>query len=96
MNYSFIRDFYYGNIDPQQRSFRNNAAMKKKMNTLTDNEDRLRESLSGKLKQAFLDYVDAWAEINSESNLDSFIVGFRMGARFAYDAFVSGDAPFEG
>jgi len=30
-----------------------------------------------------------------EETLDSFITGFRLGARFAYDTFVSDEAPFE-
>ena len=33
--------------------------------------------------------------VNGESTLDSFITGFRLGARFAYDTFVSEEAPFE-
>ena len=28
-------------------------------------------------------------------NLDSFIIGFRLGADFTYDTFVSDEAPFE-
>ena len=32
--------------------------------------------------------------VNGESNLDSFIMGFRLGANFAYDTFVSEDSPF--
>ena len=30
-----------------------------------------------------------------ESNLDSFIMGFRLGANFAYEAFVSTETPFQ-
>jgi len=30
-----------------------------------------------------------------EETLDSFITGFKLGARFAYDTFVSDEAPFE-
>ena len=30
-----------------------------------------------------------------ESNLDSFIVGFRLGAKMIFDTFCSHDAPFE-
>lgn len=41
------------------------------------------------------DYVNAWSVVNGESNLDSFIMGFRLGANFAYEAFVETKAPFE-
>ncbi len=32
--------------------------------------------------------------VNGESNLDSFIMGFRLGANFTYDTFVSEESPF--
>lgn len=59
-------------------------------------EDLLTKVLTDEMKQWFLDYVDAWHEVNSESNLDSFIMGFRLGTPFAYDTFVSTDTPFMG
>jgi len=43
----------------------------------------------------YLDYVNAWGVVNGESNLDSFIMGFRLGANFAYEAFVSTETPFQ-
>ena len=46
-------------------------------------------SFSGKEKKRFLQYVDAWAAVNGESTLDSFITGFRLGAQFAFDTFVT-------
>ena len=33
--------------------------------------------------------------IGLEPNLDSFIVGFRLGAKFTYDTFVSTESPFQ-
>ena len=35
------------------------------------------------------------AVVNGESTLDSFIMGFRLGAKFTYDTFIGSDAPFE-
>lgn len=43
----------------------------------------------------FLDFVNAWSIVNGESNLNSFIMGFRLGANFTYDTFVSTEAPFK-
>ena len=74
----FIEEFYYGNIDPQARSTKENKAVQKQMEILTRAID-----------QAF------WAVVNGESNLDSFIMGFRLGANFAYEAFVSTETPFQ-
>ena len=77
---SFIEEFYYGNIDPQARSFEQNKKVQQDMQTLTDNEDFLTDKLSGEEKKRFIQYVDAWAAVNGESTLDSFITGFRLGA----------------
>ncbi len=68
--------------------------MPKAMNVLTKNENILTEKLTGEEKKLFIEYVDAQAEVNGISDLDSFIVGFRLGASFVYDVFASSDAPF--
>ena len=90
----FIEQFYYGNIEPQERSTRMNKSAQKQLEIMVNSEEILSKTLTEELKKLFLSYVDAWHEVNSESNLDSFIMGFRLGAAFAYDTFVSIDAPF--
>ena len=42
----FIEEFYYGNIDPQARSTKQNKAVQKQMEVLMLNEDFLTERLS--------------------------------------------------
>lgn len=91
----FLEEFYNGNIDPQARSTKENKALQKQMEVLMNNEDLLTNALTDKPKKWFLDYVNAWSVVNGESNLDSFIMGFRLGANFAYEAFVEAKAPFE-
>ena len=92
---NFIEEFFYGNLDPQARSTKENKAMQKQMEVLMLNEDFLTEALTGENKKRFLDFVNAWGVVNGESNLDSFIMGFRLGANFTYDTFVSNAAPFK-
>ena len=92
---NFIEEFFYCNIDPQARTLKTNRKIRREMQTLSNNEDFLLKELSGEPQKQFLEYVDAWGIVNGESTLDSFITGFRLGARFAYDTFVSEDAPFE-
>ena len=91
---NFIEEFYYGNINPQARSSDQNPKVQKDMQTLNESEDFLTDKLSGEEKRRFISYVDAWATVNGESNLDSFITGFRLGAQFAFDTFVTGKAPY--
>ena len=91
---NFIEEFYYGNIDPQARSTKQNKAVQKQMEVLMLNEKFLTEVLSSENKKKFLDFVNAWGVVNGESNLDSFMMGFRLGANFTYDTFVTTDTPF--
>ena len=91
----FIEEFYYGNLDPQARSTKQNKTVQKQMEVLMLNEDFLTENLSGESKKKFLEFRNAWSVVNGESNLDSFIMGFRLGAKFTYDTFVNENAPFQ-
>lgn len=91
----FIEELYYGNIDPQVRSTRQNNKYQKQMEILMLNEEFLTDNLTGENKKKFLEYVNAWSVVNGESALDSFIIGFRIGANFSYEAFADKSAPFE-
>ena len=90
----FIKEFYYGNIDPQARSTKGSKTISKELSMLSETEEYLTTHLTGKDKDKFLDFANAWSVMLGESNLDSFIVGFRLGAKFTYDTFISNDSPF--
>lgn len=91
---NFIEELYYGNIDPQARSFANNSRIKKAYDKITELEKLLNESLDSEEKELFISFVNTNSEITAESELDKFIVGFRLGARFVYDTFVNDNAPY--
>ena len=55
----FIEEFYYGNLDPQERSTKENKTVQKQMEVLMLNEDFLTENLSGESKKKFLDFCNA-------------------------------------
>ena len=84
---NIIEDFYYGNIEPQELSSELTHKLKKKLSSLADKEEKTTAHLDGEVKELFLDYVKAYTEFTSISNVDSFITGFRLGARFTYDTF---------
>ncbi|MEE0872762.1 MAG: hypothetical protein UIH27_04720 [Ruminococcus sp.] len=90
-----ISELYYGNIDPQARGFKNGSFLKKQMAVLSESEAMLTEKLTGDEKKAFLSFVNASDVILGESELDSFIVGFRLGARLTFDTFVNDDTPYD-
>lgn len=53
----FIEEFYYGNIDPQARSTKQNKTVQKQMEVLMLNEEFLTEALTGENKKKLLDFV---------------------------------------
>lgn len=91
---NFIEELYYGNIDPQARGYRPKSPIKKVSDSLNALEEKLSEQLAGENKELFLRFCNAYAEFMGECELDTFITGFRLGARFAHEIFVGTDAPF--
>lgn len=87
---NFIEDMYYGNIDPQARGVTKNSRIKKAYDKITELEKLLNESLDSEEKELFISFVNTNSEITAESELDKFIVGFRLGARFVYYSDIKG------
>ena len=85
---STIEDFYYGNIEPQELNSEIKPRLKKKLSSLADKEEQLTARLTGEDKELFQSYVSAYIEFSTTSNADSFITGFRLGAKFTYETFV--------
>ncbi len=86
---SFIEDFYYGNIEPQECCLELKNELKKKLNSLTEKEETLNSKLSGKEKDLFINYTGTYSDFLTVSIADSFISGFRLGAKFTLDTFVT-------
>jgi hypothetical protein len=87
---TFIEEFYYGNIEPQEVNSELTPKLKKKLSNLVEKEEQLTARLTGEDKELFQDYVSAYIEFSTTSNADSFISGFRLGARFTYETFIKG------
>lgn len=86
---NIIEKFYYGNIEPQELSTEITPKLKKKLSSLVKKEEELTAMLPEKEKELFAKYVLAYNEFSSIGNSDSFISGFRLGARFTYDTFIT-------
>ena len=85
----FIEDFYYGNIEPQESSSELNTELKRKLSILTQTEEQLVSRLTEEYKELFVKYVSQSNDFLCISNADSFIAGFKLGAKFTYDTFVT-------
>ena len=86
---SIIEEFYYGNIEPQELTTEITPKLKKKLSALVKKEEELTAMLPEKERELFVNYVNAHNEFSSIGNSDSFISGFRLGARFTYDTFIT-------
>lgn len=91
---SFIEQFYYGNLDPQSRTLQKGSHEAALLKKLYDIEEKLDGLLVGDEKTFFRRYVNIYGELLSLSACDGFVNGFRLGARFAVNAFANKDAPF--
>ena len=85
----FIENFYYGNIEPQECCSKFKNELKKKLRILTEKEEELNLKLSGEEKDLFVNYISKYNDFMTISIVDSFISGFRLGAKFAHDTFVA-------
>lgn len=80
-----LEELYYGNINPNGQQFIRNTQFAKAMNVLSGNEDKLAGLLEGQEKKLVLELVNAQSEVNGVTAVESFINGFRLGARIAIE-----------
>ena len=83
----FIEEFYYGNIEPQESITEMKVEIKKKLDALLQTEEQLTSKLTEEEKGLFIKYASQSSEFLCVSNANSFIAGFRLGAKFSYDTF---------
>lgn len=91
---NILEDLYYGNLTPCQRAVHPDSRVKKLMQKQSDLESKLNESFTEEQQANFEQYLSLCADLFDANCLDSFITGFRLGARFAHEIFVGTDAPF--
>ena len=83
-----MEDLYYGKIEPQEVNSELTPKLKRKLRNLAEKEERFTARLNGEDEELFQNYVSAYIEFSTTINADSFISGFRLGAKFTYDTFV--------
>ena len=87
---NIIEELFYGNLEPQEVNSELTPKLKKKLSNLAEKEEQLTARLDGEDKELFQNYVSAYIEFSTMSNADSFITGFKLGAKFTYETFVDG------
>ena len=89
-----IEDLFFGNIDLQARAVKTGSRADKLRTFITNHLPEIENALPDEQRSVLERIMDAQSELDTISELDSFIVGFRLGAGFTYDTFVNTDTPF--
>ena len=84
---NMIEELYYGNIDPQGCGYRSNSPVKRASDAVTDLEEELLKRLDVEDKDLFLRFCSVCSEFPGESEPETFITGFRLGAKIVMDIF---------
>ncbi len=91
---NILEDLYYGNLSPCHRTVRPGSRVQKLAQKQSDLESKLNDSFTEEQRVNFEQYLSVTADLLDANRLDSFITGFRLGARFTHETFVGTAAPY--
>ena len=91
---NILEDLYYGNLTPCQRAVRPDGKVRKLSQKHCDLDTKLNNSFTEEQREIFEQYLSVSADLLDANCLDSFITGFRLGARFTHETFIGTNAPF--
>ena len=87
---NILEELFYGNLKFHDQPVYRDSKHGKSMTVIARNEEILLELLEGKEKSRFIDLMNAYDESSSISDVENFITGFQIGARFIFDTFIIG------
>ena len=91
---TFLENFFFGNVDPKSRAVKPGSRADKLRIYVTDHLPEIENALPDEQRRLLDKILDAQGELDTITEFDSFIVGFRLGAAFTYDTFVNTDTPY--
>lgn len=86
-----LEELYIGNVRPGERSFRRNSQYGRALSASADAADKLIAALSDEQKKLFEEYMDAQREVMVITDMETFIYGFRIGAKIMLDVLTDGE-----
>ena len=86
-----LEEFWYGNINPVERPFQKQRRFDKVFKMLIKNEEKLLESLNEQEKELLEKYKACYDEMIQITECQTFIKGFKLGARFVMACFENDD-----
>ena len=94
MDFDFITQLYYGNINPNVRDMPRGSALERADRDFSEAEEVLMSALTGAEKKALLNLLNTHAEIVGTEVFESFCTGFRLGALAILDILAGADQFF--
>ena len=91
----FILTFFRGRLNPPQKTLRERRRSSEQERISSELMQKLLQELTEEQKGLLLDFVDARDAVWYESEEESFTLGFRIGSKFAQDAFRIEDGAIE-
>ena len=88
-----LEDLFLGDVRPGERSGNRNRQQAKALDELLKAEEELSTSLSEEQKKLFEAFTDAQREVSILIDAETFIYGFRTGAKIILDVLT--DSPMK-
>ena len=76
-----LEDFYYGNISPGAQQMAPNSELKRAVDRVARFENQLTEQLNEAGQTILAKLIESQHEIDDNTALENFILGFRLGVR---------------
>ncbi len=86
-----LEELYLGGVRPGERTGKQNAQYKKALNEAIKTSDALIATLSDEQKQLFENFMDTQREVSILTDVETFIYGFRTGAKIMLDILEDGE-----
>lgn len=84
--YNVISELYHGNLRPCDRGFRNDTDFAITMEAFAQQEDKLRELLTGESAERFDELMSCHNSIVDTMSYENFKTGFQLGVMMVMEA----------
>ena len=83
---NILEELYYGNVFPNEKCAKLDEQTKELLSLQNRNEEKLMLTLTDEQKDTFEKFKDCTREFHEISERQSFILGFKLGARIIIEA----------
>ncbi len=78
---TLLKEFWYGNVNPQEQSTEGNREIKNLLNLMGKNRDNLSATLTEEQKETLVKHNDCVNKMYGIFEYEIFAYGFRLGGR---------------